>query len=251
MAVFSFTAPPVLAGQEKRESHTLSQNEIAAINTMTRLSESAGDSVLKAFFSKADLESLLNPQIPTASQMVGGLRFYPGLTRQTQPSLQVISSTEQRADLVLGTVYSVILSESDNLTVSSRVLDQAQCVAMLETYRDKVRDSQQNGSTKMPLSRTPTTDMPRNYSKVFFLRTDIENLLNSASASGVRLYEVEIDFNDGSAKVSTLAAIAVDQNGDDLDIGVLSALPCPPDCGGGGYTDDDLFVNNNDDGNPT
>ncbi|HMQ47716.1 MAG TPA: hypothetical protein PKA00_09685 [Saprospiraceae bacterium] len=258
---FTFTAPPLTAGQDKPESHLLDQNTINGIKDALSRDESTGKSVLKAFFSKVDLNSLLNPPVPIpttpnpqpAASMVGGLRFYPGMNSLQVPSLQAIASTTERADLVFGSNYSVILAESDGSanTTGSSILNQDQCVAKLEEYRDKVKDSQLNGSAEMPLSRTPSTDMPRNYSKIFFQRTAIENLLNTANASGIRFYEAIIDFNDGKEKVSTLAAVAVDQNGNDLDNAVLSALPCPPDCGGGGYTDDNLFATTTNDNNPT
>ncbi|MBK9491335.1 MAG: hypothetical protein IPO07_22995 [Haliscomenobacter sp.] len=86
---------------------------------------------------------------------------------------------------------------------------------------------------------TSTDQTSSNYSKVFFTSTDMMRLLGS-DAVGIRFYTSKIKFsNRGQRTFPTLTAVALSSTDVESSIGLLSALPCPPNCGGGYVGDSD------------
>jgi hypothetical protein len=72
------------------------------------------------------------------------------------------------------------------------------------------------------------------YAKADFKSSDINGILNSG-AQGILFYSTRIILPSSGQSFSTLAAVGVDGLGQESGEALISTLPCPPNCAGGGY----------------
>ena len=214
-----------------------SSTEAATIATSIAIEQAdcqriKSSALLSTFFRRADLEELL------AQSGAKGLRFYPALDLNGSFSLLAVATNILKRDIVSGDTSKCFVSEG---ALPATRATQQQGVALLGKVNGQIAQAIESGASgSMPLlAAAALAGSNRNYAKVFFDRATLENLL-ADQAVGIRFFSSRIVFGDKPNSFSTLAAVTVHASGEEGTGGVLSALPCPPDCGGGGYTDDNF-----------
>lgn len=88
--------------------------------------------------------------------------------------------------------------------------------------------------------RNMTSNSEFLFRKAYFTAADIEYLLRD-DADGIRFYSTQLQYGDVDEPVYTMTAVAERAVGGESQA-ISSALPCPPHCGGGNYTDSDTFA---------
>jgi hypothetical protein len=228
MAEFIFKVPAaanaersmgILESPTFDEAIKLEPTHVESIKTTARLS---------AFFSSADLKDLMN----TAN--CEGLRIYPAFDVNDNFSLLAVATDVRKNDLVEHDEFPCFVSEG---TTSASRLTKQQGVAVLKKVKDRFTQVRDISAASAPLAIRPTITGTRNYSKVFFSKETMNSLLSN-DAMGIRFFSTQINFDEESPSFNTLAAVRVNASGEDGNTAMLSALPCPPNCGGGSYTDD-------------
>ena len=180
--------------------------------------------MLSAFFSREDLADLL------AQQNSMGLRLYPALDSSGQFSLLAIATDSNKSDMASYTYVAEGQGGANRLTVQ-------QARGMLGDVHSVMQQVAQEGRGASTPLFTRSGANGELYAKVAFNSADINSLLNSGAA-GIRFYSTQIILNANSQSVSTLAAVAVDASGQESGEALVSTLPCPPNCAGGGYLND-------------
>lgn len=177
--------------------------------------------LMSAFFSRNDLAGLM------AQQNCMGLRFYPAFDSAGQFSLLAIAIDYEKNDIASYCLVAEGQGGAYRLTA-------AQATGMLGEVQNAMHQAAQQGQgASMPMF-TESGAHGALYAKAAFKSGDISSLLDSGAA-GIRFFSTRIIFNAGGQSFSTLAAVAVDGSGQESWEALVSTLPCPPNCGGGGY----------------
>lgn len=175
--------------------------------------------MLSVFFRREDLVELLSQ--PGSM----GLRIYPALDNNGYFSLLAIAIDNNRADMTHTSFVVEGNGGATRLTVQ-------QAMGMLgEVQRVMAQAAQEGRGASTPLY-TESGAEGALYSKAAFKSADLNIFLDSGAA-GIRFFSTRIILKAGN--FSTLAAVAVDAAGQESDLALVSTLPCPPDCAGGGY----------------
>ena len=197
-------------------SFDLAQDQTESIKSNAKFS---------TFYKSEDLHDLFNQEDSA------GIRIYPAFDAENNLSTLAVATNSHRMDIVRGNSSKCFIS--NGLNDATRVTEQ-EGVEQLDRIKQHI---QANVSDHVPFSIAPRgVNRIVNYAKVFFTKADIMNLLGE-NTKGIRFYTSRIKFNDQTGTFPTLAAVSVDQNDVESPIALLSALPCPPNCGGG-YTGD-------------
>lgn len=180
--------------------------------------------LLTAFFRREDLAGLL------AQQNCMGLRLYPAIDSAGRFSLLAVAIDFASSDI---TSYGLVAEGQGG----SKRLSAQQATGMLgEVQRTMQQAAQEGRGASTPLF-TQSGAEGALYAKAAFKSADINNSLNSGAA-GIRFYTTQIIFNAGGQAFSTLAAVGVEASGQESGEALISTLPCPPNCAGGGYLND-------------
>lgn len=213
---FDFPAPGPLTTDE-REVGLNQRNKVINQDELTSIRNTA---LLKTFYTREDLLALL------AQSDSNGIRIYPVIVNGNISTLAVATDSE-RNDMVKGAGPCFI---SNGFEPASRLTKEQGEEAVVRYNEHLVGTPGDLGfALRESRSRKPSIV---NYSKVFFTSQDITNLMDSDS-KGIHFYTTKIRFNDRSRSVPTLTAVEVNSNGEESSTALMSALPCPPNCGGG------------------
>lgn len=186
--------------------------------------------LLHTFYSRADLLDLFEQKDSA------GLRLYPAFDSNDNFSTLVVATNSLRVDIVSGDTSKCFVAEA---SLTAARLTQAEGIQMVDRVSAHIQQIDNDMRNLIPLANAPRSVNENNYFKVFFSKPDIIKLLGT-DASGVRFYTSKIRFNDRQRNYTTLTAVAVNDSGEENSTGLLSALPCPPNCGGG-YTGDKVI----------
>ncbi len=195
------------------------------------------NSLMRIFFRKEDLLNLLN------QEHCAGLRFYPAFDKSGEPSLLAVGLNAKREDLVRNIIPSrksedkCFISEGEMPATNIPVKDGEQ---ILKTISNMIKLAKKSGADKekiFPLVNTSSSQ--QTFSKVMFTTNSLESLLKDKEVDGIYFYTNKIKFSDKEDVFKTLGAVAR-KNGEEGDM-LLSALPCPPHCGGNGYVGGEAF----------
>lgn len=193
------------------------------------------DPAVKTFFSRADIEELMDQPEST------GLRIYPCFAFGTTTDFSLLAV----AISFMNNITSEDESNKCFIAVENKDDQRMPMPAKRVTKRsasDRVRKfngylgNPNKDQREPPLSllSTKVSIGERNYAKVSFSSSTIRTLLSDKNTIGIRFYSVKTPIQD--VYYPTLAAVAVQDTGDDIASSVtLDGLPCPPDCGGGVY----------------
>jgi len=177
--------------------------------------------MLSAFFRREDLLELL------AQQNCMGLRLYPAFNSARRFSLLALAIDFDSSDIASYGFVAEGQGGGLRLTVQ-------QASGMLGEVQNVMRQAAQEGRGASTPLFTGSGAEGALYAKMAFNSADINNALN-AGAAGIRFFSTRIIFDAGGQSFSTLAAVAVDASGQESEEAMLSTLPCPPNCAGGGY----------------
>lgn len=177
--------------------------------------------LLSAFFRSEDLAELL------AQQNGMGLRLYPALDSAGRFSLLAVAIDFNSSDM-----HSFCFV-AEGQAGAYRLTGQQAAGMLGEVQRGMEQAAREGRAASTPLF-TESGAEGALYSKVAFNGADINSLLNSGAA-GILFFSTKIIFNAGGQSFNTLAAVSVDAHGQESGEALVSTLPCPPNCGGGGY----------------
>lgn len=211
------------------------------------LSNIQADPSIKVFFHKEDLNELFN-QVNENNESSEGLRFYPSFAVDVDKTTGNVQFDERSFSLlVVGTTINrddiVSFDASINKCFVARPNQHSQNVGRREAFNMMLSLDQKlkNDLNKLDLPFSLGQNLsPRgkSYAKVYFSKKTISVLLKALNVIGINFYSARISFNGSTNTFPTLVAVAVDDSGSELSsTATMSALPCPPDCGGGSYTD--------------
>lgn len=189
------------------------------------------NALLSVFFHQNDIRSLLN-------QTDGvGIRLYPILDSNNKHSLLATGIHISGSDLIKSflpnktTEDLCLVSEGTSSPASNTPVPVA--AQMIQDLEANVKNTTGDKEAVTPMANTATA-LNSAIAKAAFTSGAINNLL-AGNPVGLRFYTVKIRFaNVLSQEVKTLA-VEAEGGGSNM---VISALPCPPNCGGGGYTND-------------
>jgi hypothetical protein len=180
--------------------------------------------LLSAFFGRDYLVNLLTQ--PGSM----GLRIYPALDSAGQFSLLAIATDATQSDMASNCYVAEGRGGANHMTGQ-------QAGGMLGALNRVMAQAAREGrGASMPLFATAGSE-GSSYAKVDFKSADINGILNSG-AGGIRFFSTRIILNAGDQSFSTLAAVGVDGSGNESGEALISTLPCPPNCAGGGYIND-------------
>ena len=177
--------------------------------------------MLSAFFRSEDLVELLSQPGSV------GLRIYPALDNTGHFSLLAVAFDSSKSD-----IQSNCFVAQGNGSITRLKGQQAKGL-LGEVQRVMEQAAQEGRGASTPLF-TESGAEGALYAKVAFKGADLDILLNSGAA-GIRFLSTRIAFKAGDPSFNILAAVAVDASGRESEQALISTLPCPPDCGGGGY----------------
>ena len=213
---FDFPAPGPLTTDE-REVGLNQHNKLISQDELTSIRDNA---LLKTFYTREDLNKLL------AQPDCEGIRIYP-VNLAGKISTLAVATDSKRNDIVEGAGPCFV---SNGFEPASR-LSKEQGEEAVDKYNEHLVNTP--GELGFALRKTDSMKPTIvNYSKVFFTSKDIANLMDSDS-KGILFYTTKIRFNDRSRSIPTLTAVRVNSNGEESSTALMSALPCPPNCGGG------------------
>lgn len=215
----SLTLVDRTVGLDQRNKE-IDQNDLASIRS---------NALFETFYTREDLLDLLNQ--PDSA----GIRIYPALDPNGRATTLAVATNSKRADIVKGDRSKCFVS--NGFDPASRITEK-QGIDVVAKYNEHLFRTA--GDLGFALGGRSSRRLSLvNYSKVFFTSGDILGLM-SADSKGVRFYTTQIKFNDsGRRSFPTLTAVEVNNNEVENSIALLSALPCPPNCGGG-YTGETL-----------
>ena len=196
------------------------------------LTDIKANHLLKIDFTRADLLALLR------QEDCAGLRIYPAFDSNGNFSMLAVATDSSRVDIVSGDTSKCFVAQDGQPATR---LTQAEATNMIQDVKAHIMANSKDSSDLIPFATatTSTDQTSSNYSKVFFTSTDMMRLLGS-DAVGIRFYTSKIKFsNRGQRTFPTLTAVALSSTDVVSSIGLLSALPCPPNCGGGYVGDSD------------
>ncbi|MEL6943703.1 MAG: hypothetical protein AAFO82_13635, partial [Bacteroidota bacterium] len=191
------------------------------------------NALLNVFFHKDDLEELLDQPGCVA------LRFYPAFDDNDKPSLLAVAINTKGDDMVKK--FDSSRTEEDKCFISRGVLREARNIPVVDGDRmirrignmiEAAGNEAVAREQAFPFAN-PNSGRGGSFAKAVFESSVIRGMLTD-DVKGVRFYTTKIEYNDDDLKYKTLAAAKV--NNDDMENNVvMSALPCPPNCAGGGY----------------
>lgn len=196
------------------------------------LTDIKANHLLKIDFTRADLLALLR------QEDCAGLRIYPAFDSNGNFSMLAVATDSSRVDIVSGDTSKCFVAQDGKPATR---LTQTEATNMIQDVKAHIMANSKDSSDLIPFATaaTSTDQTSSNYSKVFFTSTDMMRLLGS-DAVGIRFYTSKIKFsNRGQRTFPTLTAVALSSTDVESSIGLLSALPCPPNCGGGYVGDSD------------
>lgn len=229
MSDFLLTLDLAAPGRLTVEDRTIGLDQRTRDIDQDELASIRGSSLFSTFYTREDLLDLFNQ--PDSE----GIRIYPAIDSSGVISTLAVATDAGRVDIVKGDESKCFVS--NGFATASR-LTQAEGVEVVASYNEHLRRNEGDLAFALGGPRRLTR---LNYSKVFFTKKDILDLMSNDS-KGIRFYTTRIKFNDSGRKFfPTLTAVAVDNNEIENSSALLSALPCPPNCGGG-YTGGDEFA---------
>jgi len=232
-----------------KPSPTIEINQLSAESTIIQLDNTQSQLIrsnhlMNVFFRKPDLEELL------AQDNCVGLRFYPAFNLNGNPSLLAVAINNQRQDLVENVVPShttgdkCFISQGRSVgAINIPVSDGDSMILTIGNMIDNAKNNNIISDIAFPLANT--SNINRSYAKVVFTRTSIENMLSEDDVEGIEFFTTKMQFSDtnDSNNYKTLAAAPVlSNNATSTSNMTLSALPCPPYCGGRGYRGNEAVV---------
>jgi hypothetical protein len=212
---------PILPGTTRTE----------ALNR-SKFDQVTDNAVISTFFSKQDLKALL------AQPNSGGLRIYPAFADEAAQTFTMLAVATTDAS----TRGDIVSDEESNLCLLANGTEPASRVKRLDAFNMMTRLNahlRENGDNEdLPFSLgVVVSPFQKSYSKVFFSEAKITELLEDENTIGIRFYSVRVAFAGSTRAFPTLMAVAQKDTGEDASTATVSLLPCPPDCGGGSYTD--------------
>lgn len=180
--------------------------------------------LLSAFFHRADLEDLL------AQPGGSGFRFYPAIDSSGAFSLLAVATNGFSKDIVDGDTPCFVAEGQD----AAARLTREQGVGLLTHVNGQMHQAARSGRSASTPFFTSQGAEGAQYSKVSYSGGDINELLGPG-VIGIRFFSTQIVFSDGNDSFNTLAAVAIDASGQESGPALMSTLPCPPNCSGGGY----------------
>lgn len=180
--------------------------------------------LLSAFFGREYLVNLL------AQPGSMGLRIYPALDRAGQFSLLAIATDTSGSDMT----SNCYIAEGQG--GASHMTGQQAGEMLSELNRAMTQAAREGRGNSMPLFAAAGAE-GASYAKAAFNGADINGILNSG-AGGILFYTTRIILPSSGQSFSTLAAVGVDGSGNESGAALISTLPCPPHCAGGGYIND-------------
>jgi hypothetical protein len=194
-------------------------NKLISEEEMTSIRDNA---LQKTFYTREDLDELL------AQPDSQGIRIYPVIDLNGNISTLAVATDSERNDMVKGVHHPCFVS---NGFAPASKLSEEEGGKAVNRYDAHLVDTPGELGFALTEQRSRELTDP-NYSKVFFTRKDIKALLGDDS-KGIRFYTTKIKFNNRSRSVPTLTAVSVNSNEEENSTALMSALPCPPNCGGG------------------
>lgn len=191
------------------------------------------NALISTFFRKEDLEELLS------QTDCEGIRIYPAFADETERtfSMLAVGTTIGRNDIVSDDKETnkcfIAMGEDKALRIERK-----DAMAMMRRLNDHFFENRKDENVPFSLGENFLA-IQNSYSKVFFSSGRMKNLLLDQNAIGIRFYSAQTSFDDSSSSFPTLVGVTVLDTGEEVSSATLSVLPCPPDCGGGSYTDDD------------
>lgn len=191
-----------------------------------------GNAVISAFFSKQDLEALFDQ--PGS----GGLRIYPAFADEAAKTFTMLAVATKDASIR----DDIVSDDETNLCLLANGTGFADRVKRRDAFHMMSRLNEHlraNGNNEdLPFSLGfAVSQRQKSYSKVFFSEPRIKELLEGQNTVGIKFYSVRVVFAGSTRAFPTLMAVAQRDTGEDASTATMSLLPCPPDCGGGSYTD--------------
>ncbi|MDX2282347.1 MAG: hypothetical protein NW218_22340 [Saprospiraceae bacterium] len=180
--------------------------------------------LLSAFFGRDYLANLL------AQPGSMGLRIYPAFDRAGQFSLLAIATDSGGSDMT----SNCYIAEGQG--GASHMTGQQAGGMLSEVNRAMTQAAREGRGNSMPLFAAAGSE-GTSYAKADFKSADINGILNSG-AEGIRFFSTRIILTAGDQSFSTVAAVGVDGSGNESGAALISTLPCPPHCAGGGYIND-------------
>lgn len=218
---FDFPAPGPLTKSDRnvgmrQHNKLISQDELTSIRN---------NALHKTFYTREDLQELLNQ--PDSM----GIRIYPVIDSDGNLSTLAVATDSKRNDIVSGDKPCFV---SKGFELASRISEEGGREAVAK-YMKRLVENPEGLAFASRVGRLGESSIDT-FSKVFFTSTDIENLMRSDS-KGIHFYTTKIrfkdDIDDSSSFIPTLTAVRVNSDGEESSAGLMSALPCPPNCGGG------------------
>jgi hypothetical protein len=156
-----------------------------------------------------------------------GLRIYPAFDSAGQFSLLAIATDATQSDMA----FNIYVAEGQG---GASHITGPQAVGMLGQVNNAMTQAAREGrGNSMPLFAAAGAE-GTSYAKADFKSSDINGILNSG-AQGILFYSTRIILPSSGQSFSTLAAVGVDGLGQESGEALISTLPCPPNCAGGGY----------------
>lgn len=215
----NFPAPGrLIAGKEDadldRAKEDIDQNDLPSIRD---------NALMKTFYTHEDLKTLL------AQPDCEGIRIYPVIDQNGNLSTLAVATNSKRIDMVKELAKPCFVS--NGFEPASKISEDEGREAVGK-YNEHLVNAP--GDLGFALTQQRSRELTSsNFSKVFFTSSDINTLLGDDS-KGIRFYTTKIKFSNRSRPVPTLTAVRVNTNNEEeSSTALMSALPCPPNCGGG------------------
>ena len=187
------------------------------------------NALLEVSFRKSDIQSLID------QDECKGIRFYPARDTSNNHSLLATGIHKNGNDLVQAflpnktTEDLCLISEGPN--TPARNIPVADGATMINGLIDEIKNGTGDVEAINPMANPVDTFSESVIAKAAFSSTDVQEVLD-ASISEITCFTAKIKFPNVHFEFKTIVLEA------DGPIGkmIISALPCPPHCNGGGYT---------------
>lgn len=182
--------------------------------------------LVSAYFRRADLSDLLR------QDGCEGLRFYVALNKNDDLSVLTVGSTSLHGnDMLSNHTSSCFVSEEEG---PASLFNEQGAIDLISRAHGLIRTAVKSQmEEETPFQVGEGSAKTRSIAKVFFYKDTLESLLPD-NALGIRFFSNRIRFEGDPTPYSTLTAVTVSGAAEESNHGVVSALPCPPHCGGAG-----------------
>lgn len=182
--------------------------------------------LVSAYFRREDLSDLLR------QDGCEGLRFYVALNKNDDLSVLAVGSTGLHGDDMLSNhTSSCFVSEEEG---PASLFNEQGAIDLISRAHGLIKEAiKSHMDEETPFQIGEGSAKTRSIAKVFFYKDTLESLLPD-NALGIRFFSNRIRFEGDPTPYSTLTAVTVSGAAEESNHGVVSALPCPPHCGGAG-----------------